>query len=333
MANLAKQLATIRQRYVSLEEMAEALRRHPGFEGLNRATISRWLVKPSRRAALAIEILNSRTAPRTRLRIAQTNSLAALPSTMVASDSDEGKGWGLLARRYGVTATVVVSNTGGEAFELLEKGQVEMALGSRDLLPQLGRDCRRLCSLSRTFITGITTHPVEAVADLRGRVFGFLAGSPFGARIEALARNWGIALPAPVPLRDTKECAEALRAGRVAGMVGTATNTGQVRRAVQRAVHLFPMPQGMLGSYELEVAVNPRLASPASVRAYLYALQETAEYVNYRKTIETFQAEIAERVHMDRSDVRHILTNSIFGLTSLEPATVLALWEQEVVRK
>jgi hypothetical protein len=333
MANLAKQLAAIRQRYVSLEEMAQALRRHPGFQGLNRATISRWLVKPTRRAALAIAILNSRSAARTRLRIAQTNSLAALPSTVVATDSPGGKGWGLLAQRYGVTASLVICNTGGEAFELLEKGQAEIALGSRDLLPQLGRDCRRLCSLSKTFITGITTQPVEAVTDLRGRVFGFLAGSPFGARLEALARNWGVAVPPPVPLRDTKECADALRAGRIAGMIGTATNTGQVRRAVERHTHLFPMPQGMLGSYELEVAVNLRLAAPAGVRAYLYALQETAEYVNYRKSIETFQAEIAEHARMDRSDVRHILTNSIFGLTSLEPATVLALWEQEVVRK
>ncbi len=332
MANLAKQLAAIRQRYVSLEEMAEALRRHPGFEGLNRATISRWLVRPTRRAALAVEILNSRTAARARLRIAQTNSLAALPSTMVAAVSS-GKGWGLLGQRYGVTATVVVCNTGGEAFDLLEKGQAEIALGSRDLLPQLGRDCCRLCSLSKTFITGITSQPVEAVADLRGRTFGFLAGSPFGARLEALARNWGIAVPAPVPLRDVKECGEALRQGRIAGMIGTATNTGQVRRAVERHTHLFPMPQGMLGSYELEVAVNLRLAAPAGIRAYLYALRETAEYVNYRKSVETFQAEIAEHARMDRGDVRHILTNSIYGLTGLEPATVLALWEQEVVRK
>jgi hypothetical protein len=106
-----------------------------------------------------------------------------------------------------------------------------------------------------------------------------------------------------------------------------------VRRAVERSLRVFAVPQGMLGSYEMEVAVNQKIVQPATVRAYLYGLQETAEYVNYRKTVEAFQVEIAERAQMERLDVRNILNNSIFAVNNLEPRTLLALWEQEVVRR
>ena len=330
--SVGRQLAAIRQRYVSLEEMAEALRRHPGFEDLNRATISRWLEKPTRRAALAIEILNSRRAS-TRLRLAQPNSLSVLPSTMMLWGADEGRTYGLLAKRYNVEAVLSQTATGGEAFDLLEKGQAEIALASRDLLPQLGKDCYRLCTLSKTYIVGFVAQPVEAITDLRGLRFGFLTGSPFGSRFEALAKNWGLTVPQPVGLPTVKDCADALRAGRINGVVGAATAMGQIRRAAERSVRLFTVPQGMLGSYEMEVAVNQKIAQPATVRAYLYALQETAEYVNYRKTVEAFQAEISGRVQMERHDVRNILTNSIFSVSNLEPRTILALWEQEVLRR
>jgi hypothetical protein len=330
--NLARQLAAIRQRYVSLEEMAEALRRHPGFEDLNRATISRWLERPTRRTALAIEILNSRRVS-ARLRIAQPNSLSVLPSTMLTWRADQGRSYGLLAARYGVEAHLTQTATGGEAFDLLERGQAEIALGSRDLLPQLGKDCRRLCTLSKTYIVGMTTQPVEAITDLRGMRFGFLTGSPFGGRMEALARSWGIVLPPPVGLATAKDCAEGLRSGRVHGIVGAATAVGQVRRSVERAMRMFAVPQGMLGSYEMEVAVNQRMVQPATVRAYLHGLRETAEYVNYRKTVEAFQAEIAERTQLERHDVRSILANSVFSVNNLEASTLLALWEQEVVRR
>ena len=83
--NLLKQLAAIRQRFTSLEEMAEALRPHPSFEGLNRATLSRWLKSPSPRTAVAIEILNSRR-PARRLRIGESNTLSVLPSALLTWD-------------------------------------------------------------------------------------------------------------------------------------------------------------------------------------------------------------------------------------------------------
>ncbi len=330
--SVERKLAAIRQRYVSLEEMAEALRRHPGFEDLNRATISRWLEKPTRRAELAIEILNSRRAG-ARLRIAQPNSLSVLPSTMLMWSADEGRSYGLLAKRYGVELVLAQTATGGEAFDLLEKGQAEIALGSRDLLPQLGKDCYRLCTLSKTYIVGFAVQPVEAITDLRGLRFGFLNGSPFGNRFEALTKSWGIPTPAPVGLATAKDCADALKAGRVQGLVGAATAVGQSRRMVERSIRLFPVPQGMLGSYEMELAVNQKIAQPATVRAYLHALQETADYVNYRKTVEAFQAEIAERAQMERHDVRSMLNNSIYAVSNLEPRTLLSLWEQEVVRR
>lgn len=327
---LVQQLGALRERYTSLEEMAEALRRHPGFEGLNRATLSRWLKNPGRRAAVAVRILHSRR-PATRLRIGESQTLSVIPSCMLSWEAEERKPYGLLEKQHGVVAEVQKVRSGGDALDLLVRGKVEVALVPGDLLNQLGTDCRRVCSLSKLYVTGIATQQMQVVSDVRGKTFGYLAGSAFGTRLNHVSRTWGITLPPPLALQSPKDFAEALRAGRIHGVVGSEPSVSQIRRAVERSLPVFPIPQGILGWFEMHVAVNLKTAHPTAVRAYLRGLEETTRYANARKSVGAFQAEIASRFNMDQWDVRNILTNTIYSLGEFEPATILTLWEREVV--
>jgi hypothetical protein len=323
-----KQLAILRRRFTSLEEMAEDLRVHPGFEQLNRATLSRWMEHPSLRAPLAIRILNSQLPP-TRLRIAAPQSLSVLPSSMLTWEPEPRKPYGLLQRQFGISAEEEKTRSGGEAFELLAKGRAAIALGSADLLAQLGPDCRRVCSLSKVYVTAIARVRIESVSDLHGKTFGYLKGSAFGMRLEHLTRAWGIHLPSPLSLETVKDCVQALLAGRIQGMFGSEPSVSQVRRALGRTLPVFPVRQGLLGSYEMHVAINRKLAHPAAVRSYLRGLQETTRYANARKSVAAFQAEVASRFQMEQGDVRDVLSNTIYLLSDLDPDTLLSLWERE----
>ncbi len=113
-------------------------------------------------------------------------------------------------------------------------------------------------------------------------------------------------------------------------MVGSEPSVSQVRRAVARSLEAFPIREGLLGWFEMHVAVNMKVATAGAVRAYLRGLQETARYANLRKSVPAFQAEMASRYGMDRADVRSVLTNTTFALRDFEPAPALTLWEREV---
>ena len=327
---LVQQLTAIRERYTSLEEMAEALRQHPGFEELNRATLSRWLRNPSPRATVAVQILNSRR-PARRLSIGESQTLSVIPSSMLTWEPEEGKPYGLLEKQYGVMAEVEPTRSGGDAFESLVKGKVGVALVPGDLLNQLGPDCRRICSLSRLFIAGVATERIESVYDLKGKKLGFLSGSAFGTRLSLMSHSWGIEVPSPLALQSPKDCVQAILAGQVHGIIGSEPSVSRIRRAVERSAEVFPVRQGVLGWFEMHVVANLKLAHPATVRAYLCGLQETTRYTNARKSVAAFQTEMASRFNMDPWDVRDVFTNTIFSLGDFDPATALTLWEREVV--
>lgn len=327
---ILKQLTAIRERYTSLEEMADALRVHPGFEDLNRATLSRWLKGPAPRARVAVQILNSRRTA-TRLRIAQPQTLSLIPSWMLSWEAEEGKPYGLLKKQHGIEAEVQPTRHGGPALELLMAGKAGIASVPGDIVGQLGRDCRRVCLLSKSYVACIATRPIEAISDLRGRTFGIVAGSAFATRLAEVSRTWGIEVRPPLVFTTPKDIVHALLARQINSMIGSEPSVSQVRRAVARSLQVFPIREGLLGWFEMHVAVNMKAAAPGAVRAYLGGLQETTRYANARKSVAAFQAEIAARFDMDQVDVRHVLANTHFSLGDFEPATLLMLWEREVV--
>ena len=318
----------IRRRFTSLEAMADALRVHEGFEGLNRSTLSRWMNHPTQRTRRALDLLDS-DLHSVRLRIGETRTLSVIPASMLLWDNRKGTPYGCLARRYGIQPEIHPTAHGKDGLELLVSGKADLAVVPADLLHWFPSHCARLCLLSRFYISGISTRLVDSAFDLRECRFGILSGSSFGTRLSHESRNWGFDLPAPLFLPNLDECIKALVDGRIQGVAGWEPFVSHARVAAGRHVSLHAIPQGVLGWFEMHVAVNLRTAHPSAVRAYLVSLEEAVRVTNGRKGVASFHAEIGQRYSMTPSEVRHILTNITFGVEALEPTTVLNLWERE----
>ena len=318
----------MRRRFTSLETMAEALRVHEGFEGLNRSTLSRWMKRPTQRTHRALQLLDSRL-PSVRVRIGETKTLSVIPASMLLWEVKNGTPYGRLARRYGIQPEIHATAHGKAGLELLVGGKADLAIVPGDLLHWFPSHCARLCRLSRVYIAGISTRLVDSAFDLRDCRFGILSGSSFGTRLSYESRNWGFELPQTLLLPSLKDCVRALVDGRIQCVAGWEPFVSHARRAAGRQISLYPIPQGVLGWFEMHVGVNLRTAHPGGIRAYLVSLEEAARFTNARKSVASFHAEIARRYSMAPSEVRNILTNIIFGVEDLEPTTVLKLWERE----
>ena len=325
---LKRELAAVRQRFTSLEAMAEALRVHEGFEDLNRSTLSRWMKRPTQRTQRALQLLTSRVHS-VRLRIGETKTLSVLPASMLLWDFKEGTPYGRLAKRYGIQPEVHPTAHGKDGLEILVSGEADLAVVPGDLLHWFPSHCARLCRLSRVYIAGISTRLIDSAFDLRDCRFGILAGSSFGTRLRHESRSWGFELAPPLLLPSLEDCVAALLAGRIQGVAGWEPFVSHARQATRRHMTLHPIPRGVLGWFEMHVAVNLRTADSSGVRSYLLSLEEAVRYTNGRRSVASFHKEIAQQYRMTISEVRNILTNIIFAVEDLEPTTVLKLWERE----
>jgi len=325
--SVKKQLERLRERYGSLESLAEALRRFPEFTDLNRATLSRWLNTPTPRASVAVRLLTE-SRPQVRLRIAQNNALSLLPSLMLMWEPRRNAQYGTLRSRHNVIPEQVTGRFGGDALSYLNHGEADIGLIPGDFVHQLGSQCKTLCLLTRLAITGFSTTPIDTVHNLKGKVFGFLASSGFGRRLDHLSRTWGVSLKAPVALETPLDCAKALREGVIAGVAGSEPSVSRIRHLVEKKMSVYPVTPGLLGSFDMHVAVNLTTCEPRAVRAYLIGLQETVRYCNARKSVAAFQAEVASRFEMEVSDVTNVLAHTRFTGDEYGSA-LLTLWERE----
>jgi len=325
---ILKDLRAARARFTSLEAMAETLRSHPGFQDLNRGTLSRWLSKPSPRARVAVQILKSRQPPAV-LRIGENKTLSVIPSSMLQWPVKKGTPHGLLSGLYKMKPEVHATPHGNGSFDLLVKGETDVALLPGDLLSQLPSFCARVCLLSKVYIAGIAVKPVTSVFDLKGRCFGVLAGSSFMTRLKFESRNWGFELPPALVLPSAQDCVQALLDGTIDCLAGWEPFVSHAQRDVERRRFLHVIPHGVLGWFEMHVAVNLKTAHPGAVRAYLSGLQESVRYINGRKSVASFHGEIGARYSMAPAEVRHILANITYEMRDLDPVTLLKLWERE----
>jgi len=327
-AHIAKDLHKIRERYTSLEQMAEALRSHPGFEAINRATLSRWLVNPAGRAALAARILLSKQHP-AKIRVAEPELLWVLPSMVLRWPAQRGTPCGSLERNFGVEVVVQPVIAGVNAVELLTQGRVEVALAAREVIERAGPDCSRICRLSEAPITGIALNPVASIYDLEGLVLTYPQGSAVYDRIMEIRRSGIIKLPEPIPFQDESHCIELLRLGTATGALGWEPIISHVKRSIEDSLSLHSIAQNLFPPLKIDVAINMKIANASSVRAYLWGLLEAARFVEKQKAVDDFHIEIANKFRMSKSDVRDVMRSTRFVVDEVDPLTVLTLWGRE----
>ena len=316
-------------RYASLEKVADALRIHSGFEKVNRATIHRWRVSPSRRTELAIEILSSQRIP-SELRIAEPQSLLVLPSMMLKWSPVEGKPYGKLKSSFDIDLKKKKVGTGGEALALLEAEEVQIALAAPSLLSKYG-NCRSVCSLTRAPVIGIANRNIESIVDLKGLRCGCFDQSAIPQLLENLNETLNLDLP-PVqrfPPESVPDCIRAFDEKHIDCFVAWQPYISQIK--VARPT-LTPVRESVFGYLEIHVVVNIKTSHPKAIRAYLTCLQEAIDYVEARKSLESFYNEVASQLagmKLSTQDIKNVLDNSFFSTSKCDMTTLLTLWRRD----
>jgi hypothetical protein len=322
------------ERYGSLEKIAEELRQHPGFEKLNRATVSRWVARPTRRAMLAVQLLSSKrsiSSLPTHIHIAEPRSLWVLPSTVLGWEGDEDP-YGLLDKRYGIKVKVTQIRDGSEALKVLKAEEVDVALLAPELLSfQDTQECFKLCTLSTAFMIGIANRKVETLPDMKGMRIGFPAGSAVGEIAERWYLRLGFELPSLVGLTDIPSFVRAVNSREIDCVLAWEPMISYIKR---RAKGYLKINSSLLPQIEIAVCLNRNNVSPALIRSYLLSLTTSAKYVEANKQSHSFHLDIARRLKMEPKEVGTVLGSSMFyspasDLEILRP--VLTLWEQDIL--
>lgn len=325
--NVRKEFRELAERYVSLEKVAEALRPYSGFEKVSRATIYRWMQEPTRRTELAINILSSRIS-HSKLRVAEPKSLLVLPSLMADWEPQKSTPYGTLQKEYGVEAEKVPVDTGGEALEKLDVGIVHIALAAPELATGFP-NCRRICSLSRAPILGIAKRHVSNITDLKGMRCGCFANSAIPQLLDELDRRRRLNL-GPATLYDAGSMDKIVRGFDADEIDCFVAWQPYIRQIQMKRGDLIAVKEQIFGTIDIDVMVNINVGQPRAIRAYLQWLHETSEYVERRKKVEAFHAEVVTHLPSDMSlskqDVSSVLENSSFSTADCDMQTLLALW-------
>ena len=324
-----KKFESLIQRFTSLERVADALRSHPGFEKTNRATVHRWRTSPSRRTELAIQLLSFEEMP-SRLRIAEPRSVLVLPSLMLGWKAEEGKPYGRMEELFGIEIETESVGTGGEALELLQAAEVDVALAAPTLALKYS-DCHRICSLTESPTLGIANRPVTGVNDLKGLRCGCFANSVTPYQLNELNLNWKLDLPPVLRFDSVAECIKAFNNVEIDCFVAWQPFISQIRTAVP---DLHPVKDTVFDTLEIHVMVNSNTNKhPKAVRAYLECLQEAIIYIDRRRNSDGFYNEIAAQltnndVSLSKQDIRDVLENTLFSMENCQLSTLLMLWKR-----
>jgi hypothetical protein len=326
-----KEFERLIKRYASLEKVADALRRHTGFEKVNRATIHRWRRSPSRRTELAIKILSSQRIP-SKLKIAEPRSLLVLPSMMLEWSPTEGKPYGKLKGAFDIEVEKVPVGTGGEALALLEAEEVQLALAAPSLLSKYG-NCRSVCSLTRSPVIGVANKKVESIVDLKGLRCGCFDKSAIPQLLINLNQtlNLGLTDVQRFPPESIADCITAFDGNQIDCFVAWQPYISQITVA---RPDLIPVRESVFGYLDIHVVVNIKSAHPKAIRAYLMCLQEAVDYVEARKSLESFYNDIAGQLAgkgmtLSKQDIKNVLDNSVFSTGECDMGTLLTLWNRD----
>jgi ABC-type amino acid transport substrate-binding protein len=269
----------LKAHYGGWKQLVQAIKNETGWETLNRTTVAvRWAKNASARAKWAIERLEAKQQ-RSRgaeLRIAEPKTLLALPSTLSCMDTDGAGSY--LQNRYGVHATRVPVETGGEALTLLSRKEVDVAVAADVLIySRAFKDCLPLCAISSAPVVAVARRPIETPADLGGIKFGCLKSSAVPELVDRARRERGIRVGALVGYGNLRELTKAYRDRKVEGIIAWDLVIHEVRLTLGASARPATLPEHLFGHLRQGVAVNPHSADPRAVHAYLDALVELSK--------------------------------------------------------
>jgi len=349
-ADIKTRLAVVKQQFRTLDRMAEHLQAFPGFEKVNKSTISRWLLHPTDRTLVALRLLAG-TATMSqgtgkRLLIAVPDSILAIPLIMVAAPRrrEEWKNISFLEQHFGIPTECRIVKDGGEAVRQLIEGKVHIAFAAQDIINESREtetvtSCTSLCSIAET--------PLLAIgADLRyskavTRV-GYMAGTAVGERLQLVINHHGWPPAKLVPVRSIEDAAQRFITSdkkQIDAFVGWDTSVISLAMMLRNQDEPNPsnrypthriLSSSTLAKLQTEVAVNLRSIEPSHVRAFLAALNRVIrDQIEPRRDQALFHGEIEADFGINQDIAAEGLKYSEFHKIQVSVETILQFWNAE----
>jgi hypothetical protein len=319
--------------YRSLEHMAEFLRRFPGFEDVHRSTLSRWFKHPTRRTALAIDILKGGVTNRS-VTLAYPQIIEAVPAIMMMWAPTPGsRPYGSLLKNHGVDLRGHVTR-GQQTLQLICSDGVDLAVAAAEENLTLPDHVVPLCTVANSFLHCAATTQIRNVGDLHGKVVG-VDGSPgMVENVREVLKKRGVQ-PKRVEVLDSQaDCTVLLVSRTVEAVFGGALfveNIEQAFRYIRSSpIQLHKVDLGHLNPMRLILFANFRRADPSAVRAYLWCLLECIAYAESHKDKASFHGDVASLFSISSNMARAVLSSSTFGLRDEGTTGILTLWHREV---
>jgi hypothetical protein len=319
---LIRQLEALRTKYGSSTKLADELRRYPGFEGIDRSTIHRWLRSPPARAKHAIGLLGN-AQREVYLDAAVPNTLWTLPS-IIAAESGTAEGpFGIARTKYYLVVRTHSVKNGSEAIQLLNESKVDVALAGISIPVQ--QPARKICSLTKAYVSGISVGELSTESDFREKVFGYPIGSILRERIDALTGKTSL------PYESVPEAVKMLTEHSIEGVFGWEPAISEITRALPQELSVRRIPFHLFGQVVVSVFVNPRTTHATSLRLYLTSLHDVCIYISNIKDKPGSQSQLAAVLKLSLSDLKELLSTSYFYLHDWDVDTLLTMWNREAI--
>ena len=323
-----RELNDIKNRYGTLDNMVEELRKHPGFERINRATLSRWLRNPAERTAIAIQILNEQHSGKL-FKVAIADSLWVLPVKIALSKSY------LEFRRHikvdeallhtGSQVVLTIRQTGGQAIEMLESGKVDIAMGARNY----GASGRigYLCDVACAAMLGVSLEPVNTRKDFfQKNVIGYPQASKMSDMLEDRATEWGILDIKTKPL-EASQYVKALMNDEVQSIVGWEPFISRIKQDVGNRIPLNDIHKDVLGVMHIGLFIDTKSVNMKVLFPFLKQLSQMIDYVENNKHNPELLKAIKDIEGIPEKKATAILTESRYQIDHFQVETLLTLRE------
>ena len=327
---IVSKLEALKAYYGTLESMVSELQKYPGFEKLNRATVSRWLKEPTGRAELAVKILSKNTGG-SQVRIAVPDNLwgQALAYCIINPLSQAPN---LPQRTQIVSPQIIYCDNDSETIEHLELGSVDLCFCPRPRT--LSTFIKPFCQVARIPLMGLLTQAYTSSSKLSEFKCAISYGNVLYSDLEQFFFRQGLLSPS-ITILPPNSTFEQFKRNKIQAFISyepelthLEDKLHSINKSILREAELF-------GSTDIFFLVNTEhkdLTHLFPVMKFIYSRLNHLE--SYKNDLNLLNY-LSQKTSMAEKNIESYLERSFFGIHSLQTETFFEnilshndLWEK-----
>ena len=319
---ISEKLEAFKSYYGTLEGIVSELQKYPGFEKLNRATVSRWLKEPTGRAELAVKILSKNTGgsqvrialPRTVWGFAISYALTQKNVSAPHSSTPHTEMFSIIAPQ------IIFCDSDEQSLEHLELGSVDLCFCPESIshVPHI-KPFFHVASLP---LIGLLSKPITSTKQLlHNNRFAFCAGSYLFVALQKTFFHHSVPFHDIAPQTNDNIC-EQFQDGTLQGIVGFEPTLSHLQKQL-KAYNVDNVIRDLdhLGHVDIVLMINTEdtdLTHLLPVSQYIYSRLKQLES---EKATPYLVQYINQNTELPYRIIEEELEKSFFGVHSLQTQT------------